>query len=299
MSWTAPSDPPAGARAAVYDLRRAPSAAALGDFASATPVAGVPSPSAPGTVEHARATGLTEGGTYAFAVRSRDAEGNVSATSNVVSATLPHVAPAAVRDLVVESASDTIAMLRWTATGDDGTIGRPQRYLLRAATEPIDAAGFAAAPYAMDAPASTASGGVERARFAGLPAGRRLWFALEAEDAVGTRSLLSNVATSLTGVGGPLAGRAGIGLASGTQPARAPVALWWQTSAVGENAPHRIELYDVRGRMIRAIDLGAGVGGVAQWDGRDGAGRAVRAGLYFARLASVGERTSARIVLLP
>jgi hypothetical protein len=58
-------------------------------------------------------------------------------------------------------------------------------------------------------------------------------------------------------------------------------------------------VFDVRGRKVRSLDPGPGVGGVAPWDGRDDGGHAVSPGLYFARLTAAGERAGARIVLLP
>lgn len=62
-----------------------------------------------------------------------------------------------------------------------------------------------------------------------------------------------------------------------------------------------LDVVDVSGRRIRAFDLsrsGAAAEGTVGWDGRDEAGRAVPAGIYFARLTTdAGERT-ARVVRL-
>jgi hypothetical protein len=299
LSWTAPSDQPAGTAAVAYELRTSESIDGVTDFVHAMPIVPLPIPGAPGTVEHAEASGLIEGQTYWFAIRSRDANGNRSAISNLVTAAMPRVAPAVVSDLTLESAGDSAVVLRWTATGDDGAIGRPKTYHLRAATAAIDGANFDRAPYAVDVPATVDAGGDERATFTRLPAGRRLWFALEAEDPAGTLSPLSNVTSGFTDIGGPLAGRVGAALVSGVQPARAPVAMWWQISPSGERAPHRIEVFDLRGRKVRTLDAGPGVGGVTPWDGHDDDGHRVSPGIYFARLTAAGEQAGARIVLLP
>ncbi len=62
-----------------------------------------------------------------------------------------------------------------------------------------------------------------------------------------------------------------------------------------------LDLHDVRGALVRRLldeDRPAGPSSVA-WDGRDDNGRAVPAGLYFARFAGDGGTTSARLVRLP
>ncbi len=63
----------------------------------------------------------------------------------------------------------------------------------------------------------------------------------------------------------------------------------------------QLELYDVRGALVRRLldeDRPAGSSTVA-WDGRDDHGRAVPAGLYFARIAADGRTDRARVVRLP
>jgi flagellar hook assembly protein FlgD len=52
----------------------------------------------------------------------------------------------------------------------------------------------------------------------------------------------------------------------------------------------RLTVFDIGGRAVRAFDIGAlGPGAHAvEWDGHDGAGVGVGAGLYFARLEAAG-----------
>ena len=243
-------------------------------------------------------TGLTEGATYWFAIRSLDQTGNRSPVSSAVVATLHHDAPGTIADLTLESAGDSTVTLNWTATGDDGEIGRPLRYHIHAATSPIDEAHFDDAPIVRIVPATVDASQTEHVIVGGMPRGTRLWIALKAEDAAGTFSPMSNVVTATTSVGGPLEGRAGLALASGQQPARAPVELWWQAPEASGGL-RRIELFDLRGRRVRVIGLGAEAGGIAPWDGRDDRGVRLGAGLYFARLSNGEAIAHARIVLLP
>jgi flagellar hook assembly protein FlgD len=56
-----------------------------------------------------------------------------------------------------------------------------------------------------------------------------------------------------------------------------------------------LAVYDVAGRLVRSLlarDVGVGYH-TADWDGRDDAGRPVRSGVYFCRLAA-GTRSQTR-----
>jgi len=87
----------------------------------------------------------------------------------------------------------------------------------------------------------------------------------------------------------------GLALAAIAQPGPAPVLAW--SAPPGRRAT--LDLYDLRGRRIRRLVDGPGsVRGRATWDGVDDRGNRAPAGLYFARLASGGERVTARVVLL-
>jgi hypothetical protein len=59
-------------------------------------------------------------------------------------------------------------------------------------------------------------------------------------------------------------------------------------------------LYDVQGRLVRTVLDGAVDRGVRRlrWDGRDGAGRAAAAGMYFLRLEASGFRAEQKILIL-
>jgi flagellar hook assembly protein FlgD len=61
-----------------------------------------------------------------------------------------------------------------------------------------------------------------------------------------------------------------------------------------------LEIYNVRGQVVRAIEIGAGPAatGSVTWDGTDGAGRPVASGVYFYKLSVDGESAIRSMVLL-
>jgi hypothetical protein len=60
-----------------------------------------------------------------------------------------------------------------------------------------------------------------------------------------------------------------------------------------------IRVYDVQGRFVRSLAARGGTAGGASWDGRDGSGRRVPAGVYFVRLDSSEGTVSTRVTLRP
>ena len=62
----------------------------------------------------------------------------------------------------------------------------------------------------------------------------------------------------------------------------------------------RLDLYDVRGRLVRTLVDGPCAAGThpAHWDGRDAAGVPAAAGIYFLRLEAAGETKSGKLALL-
>jgi hypothetical protein len=106
--------------------------------------------------------------------------------------TVDNVWPADVDDLVVTGSTDTEITLQWTATGDDGYLGRATSYDLRASTEIIDNDNFAtSASIATAGPAL--SGQVETKTVGGLSPGTTYYFAIKVVDEVGNTSAISNV----------------------------------------------------------------------------------------------------------
>ena len=207
--------------------------------------------------------------------------------------------PGRVADLRVVARTDSSVSFAWTATGDEGSIGRPELYLVRGALGPLDEVLFPTAPLRRVTPATVDAGGDETLVFPGLAAATRYWFGLKAVDGQGNMSLLSNVVEVQTEVGGPLRGRLGIALGVAPRPSRGVAEFFWQGAADGEGRRQSIHVFDVTGRRLRVLEVGTAAGGRVTWDGRDAEGRSVPAGLYYARLLSGSFHTQTRLVLLP
>ncbi len=85
LTWTAPGDDGATGTATTYDVRYSTSTITEGNWASATQASGEPSPQAAGSGESFTVTGLSQGTTYHFAIKTSDEVPNQSAISNVPS----------------------------------------------------------------------------------------------------------------------------------------------------------------------------------------------------------------------
>jgi hypothetical protein len=200
-----------------------------------------------------------------------------------------------VADLRPVAGSDSSVTLSWTATGDDGRLGRPAFYRLRWSDAPLDSAAFETAPSGIDVPARAAAGQLEQVVVRGLDRGRRYWIAMRAVDAAGNVSALSN---EVAPVIGRLAAQSGIALLPSRVPSRSPVQIEWQGVAEFRDGPQFIQIFDIHGRRLSTLPLTGATGGITQWDGRDGVGTWVGPGVYFARLTSGPFHSQARIVLL-
>ena len=67
------------------------------------------------------------------------------------------------------------------------------------------------------------------------------------------------------------------------------------------NAPVRLNIFDVTGRLVRTLVDGKSLQAgphTALWDGRDGAGRSVASGTYFARMEAGSWKQDARVTIL-
>jgi hypothetical protein len=70
--------------------------------------------------------------------------------------------------------------------------------------------------------------------------------------------------------------------------------------ALPEATGLRLEIYDLRGRRLRTLVQGETEAGFhsVEWDGRDGRGRAVAAGVYLCRMQTAGFATCRRLTLV-
>ena len=95
-------------------------------------------------------------------------------------------------------------------------------------------------------------------------------------------------------------GKAGIALAF-PRPNPAPHGLTAFASRLGSRTAVTLGIYDVAGRRVRElVSTTRGPGDhVDTWDGIDGNGRQVRAGVYFARMVAGQQAVSRNFVVLP
>lgn len=298
VRWSMTGDDSLAGRASAVDLRytTTPIDSELSFLVAAQWPVGTPDTS--GAPTQVDVTGLQEGRTYYFALRVQDDAGFWSVISNVDTTRLPGQRPEAVQDLRAVSVRDTVVMLRWTATGDDGATGRPDHYTIVANTVPVSDANFDGSPMLWQRVATADAGAPESLLVSGLSRGKRWWFALRATDAALTESDLSNSPNVVTPMGGALGARTGLALAPSSRPSRLPVAFVWQRGDAAANTPVTLTIYDVSGRRALRVPLGSELGGTWEWNGRDAESRLVPAGLYFARLDDGSRHVETRVVLL-
>lgn len=81
-------------------------------------------------------------------------------------------------------------------------------------------------------------------------------------------------------------------------PSRSEVVLRYALPRAGQA---RLAVHDVAGRTVRVLESGNRPAGefTARWNGLDGSGRAVRAGMYFVRLDAGSSSATVRCVRLP
>jgi hypothetical protein len=81
-------------------------------------------------------------------------------------------------------------------------------------------------------------------------------------------------------------------------PSAGDVLFRWNVPTDLTDAPSRLVLHDIAGRVIRTWNLGAGAASARNltWDGRDATGSASPPGLYVARLV-VGDRALTQLVV--
>ncbi len=296
ITWNETGDDSLSGTADRVVLRRAPFALDDANFNTGFFVpTNVPGP--PGSADTVLVAPLPEGSTWWFALRVLDDVGNASAVSNADSASLLGEPPAAIGDLRALAVGDTIVVLTWTATGDDGGVGRPQAYQISGSTQPLDVANVDAAPLQIRRPAFHDAGQGETTAVFRLTSGRRWRFAVRGVDRSSTLGPISNLLEVVTPVGGALAGRSGLALAPRPMPATADVTVDWQGDPNG-TTPHWLVVYDLSGRERRRIALGKEPGGSYSWNGRDGDSRLLPAGLYFLRLVSGARHADSRVVFI-
>lgn len=198
--------------------------------------------------------------------------------------------------------------LLWTATGDNGTVGRAAKYDLRYTANAVKGTDTlswwnTAAVVNMTAHVPPPAGSRDSVVIAGLVAGKKYFAVLRIADATGNWSGFSNMATidltrNVTGVetaeeGAP---RLVIGApypspTSGT----AQIAL-----TLARSGPVAADVFDARGRRVRSLHEGSMEAGphTLRWDGSAASGERAAAGVYWIRVAAHGVQKTVKLVVV-
>lgn len=204
LLWTAPGDDGNTGRATTYDIRYRTTTISGTDTTTwwngATQVTGEPTPSAAGVTDSMRVRGLTPLTTYYFMIRTADEVPNWSGYSNVAVKTTSGdtTPPAAITDLAVTGTTGSSISVRWTAPGDDGTVGTATSYDVRYSTSAITSGNWGSATQATGEPAPTAAGTTQTFTLTGLNGSQQYYVAIKTTDDRGNVSLLSNVVNATT-----------------------------------------------------------------------------------------------------
>ncbi len=197
LAWSAPSDNVALDR---YEIRYASSAITDENWLQATIVENDLVPQQAGSCESFQVTGLSDQNIHFFAVRAYDTSENIAAISNnVTGAFTPDViAPAQITTLTTDGSGLETVELRWTAVGDDGTVGCAESYLVRYSTNVITPQNWQQATIFENQIDPQVSGNTETLTVDGLESGTVYYFAVKAIDNAGNQSQLSNVLETQT-----------------------------------------------------------------------------------------------------
>jgi hypothetical protein len=199
LTWTAPGDDGGTGTATQYDIRSSTALITTSNWASATPVPGIPVPLVGGSIQSFTVEGLLQGTVYYFALKAKDEQENESDLSNVVSSsTLDVIPPEAITDLTAVSSTGNSVSLRWTAPGDDGSTGLAAAYDVRYSTVVITEEIWSSASQVTGEPVPQSHGTVENFSVPGLQGGTRYYFAIKATDDAENWSALSNVVVAET-----------------------------------------------------------------------------------------------------
>jgi hypothetical protein len=285
LVWTAPGDDANIGTATAYQMMRSPSPITAQNWSQGTPVNGLPAPQAAGTRQSVTVSGLTQGTTYYFAIRTVDDAGNWSGLSNVlrwdwVYDTAP---PGAPRGLAAARESANLR-LSWTANSEPDLAG----YIVYRAVQP--------------GPLSRVSGALlPSSQFLDTtipPGTSTVWYQVSAVDESGNESARSTTYMfSMTGAAATWLLETGY---PNPSPSSMPVTIPVTIPATG-GVSAAIDILDAGGHLVRRFELASLPPGnqTIVWDGLNSAGRLVAPGVYRARLLAGEERQYVRLVRTP
>lgn len=198
----------------------------------------------------------------------------------------------------IASAATTPVTLRWTAPGDDGTIGRATRYDLRYSTLPITVTNFPLARGVPNLPVPLPAGSPESFIVNTMSPDTTYYLAIKASDEAGNWSAISNVV---------LRPAQTLGVNDSTymltfsnpwpNPSRQTIRCAF---ALPQAGPVRVDVFDIAGRHVRTVadrwhDAGRGE---ASWDLRDEGGNRVNGGVYLVRARIADQAWTRRVTVL-
>ena len=180
--------------ASYYAIRRNSVEITYANWNSSPLLQEIPQPAGPGTIQSCTFTEAGSGTVYYFAIKTFDDMENVSGLSNIVSGTLLQDTepPSDITDLLAES-YETEMILKWTAPGDDGSIGIAQSYDMRYNLEQITEDNWNSGISINDVQTPSISGTEETYIFDNGPIALDLFFAIKTKDENSNESGLSNV----------------------------------------------------------------------------------------------------------
>ncbi len=293
LHWTAPGDDGAAGTAARYDLRVANAPIDASNFAAAAPLATL-APRAAGTLESLEVAGLPAAAALHFAVRAFDDFENAGPVSNDLAVTTLGpptlaLAPAAVSALAPPGAlADVDVLVSNAGAGrlDFGLdlAGAPAWLAVTPDTGRVASGASTALRVRLDATALAP--GVYSASFG-----------VRSNDAGGASAIPVTLTVSeATAIESGTPARFGLRVA-GAWPGRALVDF---ELALAEDGEASLALYDVRGRLVRALRSGAAPAGRERirWDGALANGAPAPSGIYFARARTAGGAFVARFAFV-
>ncbi|HEX7879606.1 MAG TPA: putative glycoside hydrolase [Candidatus Eisenbacteria bacterium] len=202
LAWTATGDDGQTGTASSYEMRWSNSPITPANFTGATPVAWMPLPAAPGTLQTKTVGNLATGQPHYFAIRIADERSTWSPISNVVTTTTGAgsdlTAPAAIADFRVLSFTTNSVTVAWTAPGDDGATGTASSYDMRWSTTSISEINFATRSYITTEPQPAVAGTTQQLTIVGFSPGRTYYLALKTADEKPNWSAMSNLLSFTT-----------------------------------------------------------------------------------------------------
>ena len=141
---------------------------------------------------------LPIGETYHYRVTATDASGNQTVIPDATFKVGDTIPPNKII-LSVDRVSETQVELKFKAPGEDGRHGTATAYDIRTSTAPISTVNWDQATIVQNAPAPNVGKTVEHIVLDGFPRGTACYFAIQAIDNNGLRSLLSNTASDPRG----------------------------------------------------------------------------------------------------